>query len=77
MKYSLILCLFFLLVSCSVRPSKINNKKAFSKRITYFKDERTGLCFGAVATMKKTSFNQNGIGLTCVPCERIPEELFK
>lgn len=59
--------------SCDVNPSKISQKDAedFAEQITYFKDNRTGLCFAIIATRKTASTDQNGIGLTMVPCESV------
>lgn len=66
-----------LFVNCAVAPDEIVNKKDFARKITYLKDERTGLCFAGVATRKARSAEQNGIGLTCVPCESVPSELLE
>lgn len=66
-----------IICGCSVTIEKVNTDK-FKGKISYFKDEQTGLCFAAVA-MKKgamTSFNnQNGVTFTCVPCEKVEGQL--
>lgn len=36
--------------------------------VGYFKDNRTGLCFAAVASRKSFDANASGFGLTNVPC---------
>jgi hypothetical protein len=55
------LCVLFI-CGCSITVDKVNSDK-FKDKISYFKDERTGLCFAAMA-MKKGSItifnNQNG-----------------
>jgi hypothetical protein len=65
--------LLVIFVGCSVTVEKIDTKR-FSNKISYFKDDRTGLCFAAVA-MKKGAMpvfnNQNGVSFTCVPCEKV------
>ncbi len=61
---------------CGVEPSKISDKQAtkMAKNITYFKDKRTGLCFGSVASRKTGDTSQSGLGLTRIPCGTIPEQ---
>ena len=63
--------------SCAVKPSKVKNHKKFAKNITYIYDEKTGLCFAVVATKKRFNVNQSGIGMACVPCERVRKHLKK
>jgi len=62
-----------LIVGCSVNPSGISDDyaKEFARKITYMRDDRTGLCFGVVATRKTGSVSSTGIGVTCVPCETV------
>ena len=43
--------------------------------VTYFKDSRSGLCFGAVASRKSGEASSSGLGLTCVPCESVKDLL--
>jgi hypothetical protein len=72
-KMFIILCLGFLIVSCDVQPSKISSSDAkdMAEKITYTKDERTGLCFAVIASRKALKANQSGLGLTVVPCEKV------
>jgi hypothetical protein len=73
-KVFLILCLgIFLLASCSVEPSKVSSSdaKEMGKKMTFFKDEQSGLCFGVIATRKSFQGRQSGLGLTEVPCEKV------
>lgn len=60
---------------CSVTVDKVNTDK-FKNKISYFKDERTGLCFAALASKKGALpmfNNQNGFSFTCVPCENVKD----
>ena len=79
MKYVLlaVLCMGLVmslsLTGCSVEPSKIDGDHAIkmATELTYFKDSRTGLCFATIASRKTGTANQSGLGLTCVPCEKL------
>lgn len=55
--------------SCGVNSS--NNIDIDGEDMTYFKDSRTGLCFGAIASRKTMSASTTGLGLTCVPCDKV------
>lgn len=69
MKKLMILCVTLFLCSCSVRtPSNVNFK---GEDLRYFKDNRTGLCFAVVVSRKVTSLEITGLGVTCVPCEKV------
>ena len=70
MKVLIILLLAVILAGCSVRVSETSADK-FKDKVTYFKDSRTGLCFGVVAIARKLSPTQEGIGLACVPCKNV------
>ena len=65
------------LTGCSVNPSKIDDKDAgeFVKKITYVQDKRTGICFAILASRKTADTDQNGLGLTYVPCDKVPQGL--
>lgn len=65
MKYVLIVISVFIFVSCSADSESSN-------LITYWKDERTGICY---ASMSYPGF-QN-YSFTYVPCDSIPKELLK
>ena len=58
-----------LLGSCSVNTS--GNIDIDADDLQYFKDDRTGLCFAAVASRKSLSADATGLGLTCVPCDSL------
>lgn len=57
------------LTSCDVHNSdKIDID---TDAIKYVKDSRTGLCFALTASRKSFDANATGLGLTCVPCEKV------
>lgn len=64
------LILFFaviMLASCQMNDITDNSK--IIENITYFKDERTGLCF---ASVNSHSYGANVItSITCVPCDSL------
>ena len=68
--FSLILgTLLLMLCSCSVNTS--GNIDFDADHIKYDKDERTGLCFGVIASRKTGSLDATGLGMTCVPCDSV------
>ena len=78
MKKLLLVLLAALMIStigCSVEPSKVGKSEAtdMSKKLTYFQDERTGLCFAVIATRKTGKASQSGMGMTQVPCENVQD----
>jgi hypothetical protein len=64
----------FGMTSCSVNSS--DNVNIDGEDMVYFKDSRTGLCFGAVASRKAMTASTTGLGVTCVPCKEV-EHLIK
>ena len=62
------------MTSCSVNSS--DNVNIDGEDMVYFKDSRTNLCFGAVASRKAMTASTTGLGVTCVPCEAV-EHLIK
>ena len=68
-----LLIISLLLTSCEVYPSKVSEKKSkrFIKSITYVYDSRTDICYAIVAARRATDTDQNGIGLTVVPYEKV------
>ena len=64
-----------LLSSCSVHTS--DNVDIDPEDIQYVKDDRTGLCFGIVASRKSYQTDATGLGVTCVPCEKVEKYLKK
>ena len=71
MKTKVLLFLVLLsLLSCSVNTS--DNIDIDAKDIQYTKDERTGLCFGFIASRETASFTTTGLGMTEVPCSALP-----
>lgn len=57
--------------SCSVNSSKIDVDSFETEDIIYFKDLRTGLCFGVAASRVYGATSSTGMGMTCVPCESL------
>jgi len=58
-----------LFAGCSVNTS--GNVDIDATDIQYVKDDRSGLCFGVVASRKTMTPTTTGLGLTCVPCENV------
>lgn len=56
----------FLLTSCD---SSVQDSQSATDRLTYFKDARTGLCFGQVISTGYGGFTSTSI--TCVPCDSV------
>jgi hypothetical protein len=69
MKKLLLLIYLIILSSCSVNTS--SNIDVKGKDLKYFKDTRTNLCYAIVASRKSGSFDTTGLGVTCVPCEKV------
>ena len=63
-----ILAITAFLTSCSVNTD--GDVDINPNDVQYFKDGRTGLCFGIVASRKFGEASSTGIGITCVPCEQ-------
>ncbi len=64
-----ILMVGVMMTSCSVHTT--DNIDIDAEDIQYDKDERTGLCFGFVASRKSFDTDATGLGLTCVPCDSV------
>lgn len=79
MKKSLLFLSLLLFIGCAVKPAKVNKPKKFISKTVYVKDETTGLCFALIAISKGLNIlgYQEGIGMACVPCDSIPENLLK
>ena len=77
-KILLVVFCLLTIVACYVAPSKMSQGDAdnLANKITYTKDERSGLCFAVIASRKPLTFNQSGLGLSEVPCEKV-EHLIK
>ncbi len=75
MKRLLIILSIILLCGCSAHPSKMSKRgsKKTVQKISYSYDERTGLCFAVVSSRNYWAgmipMQQQGLGLTVVPCE--------
>jgi len=73
-KLLIILCLVFM-CGCSAVPSEISDSKVKEtmKEMKYVQDPKTGICFAMVSSrvwyLGIFPRNQNGLGLTVVPCE--------
>jgi len=63
-----------LFAGCGVNTS--GNIDFDADDIQYEKDSRTGLCFGVVASRKSFNASTTGLGVTCVPCDKV-EHLIK
>lgn len=61
--------IFFLTVIAVSCDSTVKNSKEASDRITYFKDERTGICFAQVTSRTKDSYTVTSIAT--VDCEKV------
>ena len=68
-KIVIVLGLALTMGGCSVNSS--SNVDIDGNDMMYFKDSRTELCFGAVASRKTMSASTSGLGVTCVPCESV------
>lgn len=70
-KILIVLALIVLLVSnsCTYR-TQFSEKYNYEiiKNITYFKDQRTGLCFAIVSI---TAHSYSVTSITCVPCDSL------
>lgn len=72
-KLVLVVAVILTLGSCSVNTS--GNIDIDAEDIKYVKDDRTGLCFGFVASRRNMSAETEGLGMTCVPCEDVKNHL--
>jgi hypothetical protein len=55
--------------------AQVKSSKDAASRITYFKDERTGLCFGQVVSSTADGWVVTSI--TTVPCEKVDSLILK
>jgi hypothetical protein len=72
--FFILTCICLLAIfGCDVNPSKLPQGDAneLAEKLTYTKDERTGLCFAVVASRKTAHASQSGLGLTEVPCDKV------
>ena len=67
------IALLFLTASCDVNPSKMSDEyaKEMASKLTYTKDDRTGLCFAVITSRKTADTDQTGLGMTEVPCSEV------
>tara|TARA_R110002012_G_scaffold188007_5_gene355051 strand:+ start:347 stop:577 length:231 start_codon:yes stop_codon:yes gene_type:complete len=68
-RLTVLMVMIVTLTSCGVGTS--NNVNFDGNDMSYFKDGRTNLCFGVVASKKALSVETTGLGVTCVPCENV------
>jgi len=73
-KLTLLALCAVLFAGCSVNTS--GNVDIDADDIKYVKDTRSGLCYGVVASRKTFTLSTTGLGLTCVPCDKV-EHLIK
>lgn len=76
-KFLSMLAITAALLGCSVNPSEMpkNYAKDAANKMVYARDNRTGLCFGFVASRKTGTFSSSGLGATLVPCEKVENYL--
>ena len=72
---SLVVVMSLGLTSCSVNSAEIDDFDA--SKISYYKDVRTGVCYGVVASRKTMSASSTGLGITTVDCEKVEKYLKK
>lgn len=65
-KIALLLLLFFV-ASCQMTEK--TDIKQIKENLTYFKDERTGLCYAVVNSISTQGGSYTSI--TCVPCDSL------
>lgn len=75
-----------LLTACTAQPhttpqsTKENKADQITNRISYTKDNRTGVCFAILSGFAHTNvgvINKEITGITNVPCEKIPTEMLR
>lgn len=54
--------------SCQFNDSV--NVEDVKDHLTYFKDDRTNLCFSSIASTNTSSLTQS-VSITCVPCDSL------
>ena len=67
MKKLLAFCLSVFLFSC--QQTVKSDTDSIENKIVYFRDTRTGLCFGAINSISYASYAVTSI--TCVPCDSL------
>lgn len=72
MKKILIVILSIIIISC--KPAAPNQEFA-EEKITYFADERTGLCFAMIASYTHNA--QYVYSITEVPCDKVDKFIIK
>ena len=68
-KLLILSAIVFGLSSCGVSSS--DNVNIDGHDMTYFEDTRVGLCYGVVASRAAFNADATGLGVTCVPCEKV------
>jgi starvation-inducible outer membrane lipoprotein len=80
-KTLLVICCLLFVSGCSSKPEEMDSKqvKKISDNMSYFQDEnaKPPICFGVVSTKKYIGGDQQGIGLTVVPCKNVQHLLIK
>jgi hypothetical protein len=74
-KLLLLLALCFVLGSCEQTTTTDVQKLSTNYNISYFIDNRTGLCFGALSS--RTHGGWSVVSITCVPCDSVKHLLTK
>jgi hypothetical protein len=67
------LVLFLLILGIYGCDNSVETSDDASKRITYFKDKRTGICFAQIESL--TNNSGNIVSIATVPCEKVEKYL--
>lgn len=65
--------LVILFTSCNQTSTKFKANNFKQENITYVKDRRTNLCYAILAGRNTGEPDQTGLGLACVPCEKVED----
>jgi hypothetical protein len=62
-----------LAAGCTPAPSAASrdDAQAVADNMTYVKDGRTGLCFGIIMRVSKTTYGSDSMSATLVPCDKV------
>jgi hypothetical protein len=69
MKKLFVLLVFITITFVSCQMNGTSDNQDVKNSISYFKDERTGLCFASINSSTYTGYKVTSI--TCVPCDSL------
>jgi len=72
MKKIILILLSITLISCN---AEVSTSEEVKDRITYFKDDRTGLCFAQISSFTHSGFYT--VSIATVPCDSVENFLIK